>query len=72
MAADNDDAHNLTPALILEMAEVAREFILKASSGNVARTSPTKLLELTNEISEFLAWPTHRVSLEGWLTEPSV
>lgn len=34
MAADNDDAYNLTPAFILETVAVAREFVRK-SRGNV-------------------------------------
>ena len=64
MAADNDDAYNLTPAFILETVEVAREFVLgipEGSKGDVTRTSPTQGPALAPKIASFLAWPQERV-----------
>jgi hypothetical protein len=62
MAADNDDAYNLTPAFILETVEVAREFVAKSYSGNVTRIKgPTGAASLAPQIAAFLAWPQERV-----------
>ena len=63
MAADNDDAYNLTPAFILETVEVAREFVVKQGQRNVTPTSsPTGLPALAPKIATFLAWPKERVA----------
>lgn len=35
IAADNDDAYNLTPAFILATVAAAREFLTKKSDSNV-------------------------------------
>lgn len=64
MAADNDDAYNLTPAFILETVEVARSFVLGISKsksvGNVTNgRNPEHHLHV--QIAAFLAWPQERV-----------
>jgi hypothetical protein len=62
MAADNDDAYNLTPAFILETVAAAKAFILRsASKRKVTPTSPTGGPNLKNEISDFLNWKVIRV-----------
>lgn len=59
MAADNDDAYNLTPASILKTVEVAREFVEKNLS-NVTKVRGEWGLHA--KIASFLAWPQERVS----------
>lgn len=62
MAADNDDAYNLTPAFILETVAAAKGFLV--SRGDMAlasKKSPTKGIDLDVAISKFLAWPEKRV-----------
>jgi len=61
MAADNDDAYNLTPAFILETVAAAREFITTSGKSNVAPSSRTKGPDLDEKIASFLAWPPKRV-----------
>jgi hypothetical protein len=60
MAADNDDAYNLSPAFILETVAAAKGFI-QQSNANVSATSPTKGPNLEVKIASFLAWSTIRV-----------
>ena len=63
MAADNDEAYNLTPEFILEALEAAREFVIKQGERNVTPTSsPFGLPALAPKIATFLAWPKERVS----------
>lgn len=58
MAADNDDAYNLSPGFILETVEAARGFIHKEPR-SVTRNRDADLLRL--KISKFLGWPAMRV-----------
>jgi hypothetical protein len=60
IAADNDDAYNLTPAFILETVEVAREFVAKQSPGNVTRNNGHDAV-IAPKVAAFLAWPQERV-----------
>jgi hypothetical protein len=59
MAADNDDAYNLTPAFILETVAAARGF-LEQNGRNVTPTDNPRN-ELDVKIAAFLAWPIVRV-----------
>ena len=56
MAADNDDAYNITPSFILETVQAAKGFIPQQGTGRAR--APAKL---KSKISELLAWPIKRV-----------
>jgi hypothetical protein len=58
MAADNDDAYNLTPAFILETVAAARGFLAR-NVGNVTKV-PGQYGDHVR-IAGFLAWPQERV-----------
>lgn len=59
MAADNDDAYNLTPAFILETVAAARKFL--ASGNNVITEDEQGRKRLQKAVSDFLDWPVIRV-----------
>jgi hypothetical protein len=59
MAADNDDAYNLSPAFILETVAAARKFV--CDSQNVRYVTDTERRGLAPKIGKFLDWPTLRV-----------
>lgn len=61
MAADNDDAYNLTPGFILETVAAARDFVSKGDVTPTSKHSPTGGADLDLRISKFLAWPRERV-----------
>jgi hypothetical protein len=58
MAADNDDAYNLTPAFILETVAAAKGFIEK-NLGNVTKVAGQRGDHV--RIAAFLVWPQERV-----------
>src|SRR5579872_801164 len=58
MAADNDDAYNLTPAFILETVAASRGFLAK-NLGNVTKIAGQYGNHV--RIAAFLARPTERV-----------
>ena len=63
MAADNDDAYNITPAFILETVGAAKlvvEIRLDAAASRRNLCFP-KESPLAHEIHEFLDWPSDRV-----------
>ena len=60
MAADNDDAYNLSPGFILETVEAARGFVEK---GENLRTGTEKRWGLGPRIGTFLGWSVERVEL---------
>lgn len=59
MAADNDDAYNLSPAFILETVAAAKLFIAKEKYKNLGNV--TEEWGLAPKIASFLAWPSERV-----------
>ena len=61
MAADNDDAYNLTPAFILETVAAAASFIGKQNSAAAGDVTRRHEPILAPRVSSFLAWPQERV-----------
>jgi hypothetical protein len=59
MAADNDDAYNLTPAFILETVAAAKAFINRRN--NVITEDSEGYRRLQKSVSDFLEWPIIRV-----------
>ena len=58
MAADNDDAYNLSPGFILETVEAARGFVKNRGK---LRTRTEKRAGLGPRVAQFLGWPSERV-----------
>ena len=59
MAADNDDAYNLTPAFTLETVAAAAQFI--QTNPGVTLPPDENGIRQAVPIAAFLAWPTGRV-----------